>query len=148
MTIAAQERVIKNKVKELKSDVDQLERYVKQWERDFRLKEIGNISEACYKAFNELQMFLAKFADKRERDKAQLDCYKRTRDFLAYFESDANEDVVVLMLNNCPPFARLFEHYGDYCSKTERDYEIELDAEKDIRANGKLSQLIRSLRKS
>ena len=145
MSITIEQRV-KNEVKEFKADVDQLEEYVKQWEQEFHLKEIGKASEKCYDAFDVLQTNLAKLSDKSLRDKIQLDCYQNTKRFLSYFESEATEDVVILILNHCRWFARLFKHCSDYCSKVERDYNIQLDSEKEIRANEDLFLRLKSLR--
>lgn len=142
------EQRVKIEVREFKSDVNQLEKYVKQWEREFHLKEIGKSSESCYNACTNLQMSLAKLANKTEKSKIQLECYKDTRNLLAYFENEANTDVVVLLLNNCPPFARLFEYCNEYCSRVERDYGLELESEKAIRANEELVRRLKSLRNS
>ena|SRR3989338_9238929 len=145
MSITIEQRV-KNEVKEFKADVDQLEEYVKQWEQEFNLKEISKSSGRCYDAFGGLQANLAKLSDKSLRDKIQLDCYKNTKNLLSYFESEATEDVVILILNHCQAFARLFKHCSDYCSKIERDYNIQLDSEKEIRANEGLFLRLKSLR--
>ena len=140
------EQRTKNKVKEFRADVDQLEEYVKRWEQDIRLKEIGRASEKCYEAFNDLQMNLSKLVDKTFGDRIQLSCYEDTRKFLSYFESEANEDVVVLLFNHCKPFTQLFTHCSDYCSKIEREYNIPLDSEEAIKANKELTQHLKSLR--
>ena len=145
MPITIEQRA-KNKVKEFKADVDQLEEYAKQWEQEFRLKEIGKASEKCYEAFNDLQMSLSKLSDKVFRDKLRLSCYEDTKKFLSYFESEGNEDVVVLLFNHCKPFAELFTHCSDYCSKIEREHDIRLDSEEIIKANPELAQRLKSLR--
>ena len=145
MPVTIEERA-KSKVKEFKADVGQLEEYVKRWEQDIRLKEIGKASEKCYEAFNDLQMSLSKLSDKAFRDKLRLSCYEDTRKFLSYFESEANEDVVVLLFNHCKPFTELFTHCSDFCSKIEREYDIRLDSEEVIKANQELIQRIKSLR--
>ena len=145
MPITIEQRV-KNEVKEFKADVDQLEEYVKRWEQEFRLKEIGKASEKCYEAFNDLQMSLSKLSDKTFRNKFQLSCYEDTKKFLSYFESEANEDVIVLLFNHCKPFAQLFTHCSDYCSKIEKEYNIQLDSEETIKANQELAQRLKSLR--
>ncbi len=139
-----QERAVKSKVREFKIDVEQLEKDVKRWEQEIRIRKIGESSEHCYEAFNELQMSLAKLKDLKARDKFQLDCYKETYNFLAFCENDVNVDFYVLILNNCPPFARLIEHYSNYCANAERQYGIELDSEKKIRVDQNLLEKVRS----
>ena len=145
MSVTIEQRA-KNKAKEFKADFDQLEEYVKRWEQEFRLKEIGKASEKCYEAFNDLQMSLSKLSDKVFRDKLQLSCYKDTREFLSYFESEADEDVVALLFNHCKPFVQLFTHCSDYCSKIEKEYDVQLDSEEAIKANQKLVQRLKFLR--
>ena len=140
------EQRIKNQAKEFKADVDQLEEYVRQWEKEFHLKEIGKASVKCYEALNALQSGLSKLTDKAFRDKLQLSCYKDTRDFLSYFENKVNEDVGVLLLNHCQPFAQLFAYCSDYCSRIEREHNIPLDSEEAVRANSELFQRLQSLR--
>ena len=140
------EQRVKNNVREFRADIDQLEEYVKRWEREFRLKEIGKASEKCFEAFNDLQMSLSKLSDKVFRDKLRWSCYEDTKKFLSYFESGADEDVVVLLFNHSKPFAELFAHCSDYCSKIEKEYDIQLDSEEGIKANPKLVQRLKSLR--
>lgn len=146
--LATVEQRAKNSVKEFRADIDQLEDYVRQWEQEFQLREIGKASQKCTTAFNSLQMSLSKLVDKAFHDELQLDCYKYTKEFLSYFESEINEDFVVLLFNNCQPFSKLFILCSDYCSKIEREHNIELDSEKAVRTNEKLVQHLKSLRQS
>lgn len=140
------EQRVKNNVKEFRADIDQLEDYVKQWEQEFQLKEIGKASQKCITAFDNLQASLSKLTDKAFYDKLRLDSYKYTKEFLSYFESEINEDFVVLLFNNCQPFSKLFVRCSEYCSKIEQDYSIELDSEKAVRGNEELVQRLKALR--
>ena len=144
--LATIEQRAKNNVREFRADIDQLEEYVKQWEQEFHLREIGKTSTRCYEALSDLQKSLTKLTDKAFHDKLQLDCYKYTRGFLSYFESEVNEDFGVLLLNNCRPFTRLFAYCSEYCSRIERDYGIPLDSEEVVRADSELFRRLQSLR--
>ena len=124
---------LQTKVKEYKADIEKLEQLVKKWEEEIRINKISKIADACYEAFNNLQMAIAKIKDSDEKKKYELSCYKETYNFLVFVENDVDSDLCVLLMNKSEPFARLIQHYNSYCSKTENKYNIELTVEKKLR---------------
>ena len=124
---------IEKEVKEYKTDIKLLEKYVKKWEKEILLKEISKVAQNCYDIFNTLQMDIAKLKVPKEREKYDIMCYKETYGFLAFVENEINTDVYCLLANNVKPFTCLVKHYSKYCSKIEKKYDIELCSEKTLR---------------
>jgi hypothetical protein len=125
-------QTIQNKVFEYKQDIAQLEKVVKEWEQDFKIKQVSKLADACYDAFNNLQMALAKIQDADEKGKFVRQCYKGTYQFLTFVENEADIDLCVLLMNKSESFSKLIKHYNKYCSDIENKYSIELDSEKDF----------------
>ncbi len=125
-------QIVKNKVHEYKQDIARLEKIVKEWEVEFRIKDISKRAEACYEAFNDLQMALAKIADPKEKEKFDRQCYKNTYQFLEFIENQVDVDFCVLLMNKAKPFSNLIVHYSKYCSGMEKKYNIELDSERKL----------------
>jgi hypothetical protein len=123
---------IQTKVKIYNNDMIQLERVVKQWEEEFKLKDISALASTCYEMFNELQMVFTKLKNSDERKNYDLQCYKNTYKFLTFIENKADVDLYVLLTNKSEPFAKLISHYSKYCSMIESKYSIELDSEKKL----------------
>ena len=115
---------IKPKIQELKKDIHKIEQYVKEWEKELKIKEVSKLSRGCYKLFVDLNMALTKIKDKNFRKKAELDSYKNTYNFLAFIETKANEDLCVLLINNSKDFSKLINEYSKYCTKIEEKYDI------------------------
>ena len=126
---------IQTKAKEYKADIEKLEQIVKKWEEEIRIKKISHLAEACYGAFNDLQMAISKIEDQSERGKYELDCYKKTYNFLVFVESDVDPDLCVLLMNKSESFSKLIKQYNLYCSKIEVKYDLELEVEKKLRDN-------------
>ena len=125
-----------------KRDILTLEQQVKQW-KEACITKISELSDDCYKAFNDLQMGLASTKDETVRDKYQLMCYKDTYEFLEFIENKAYTDLCLFLLNNSSYFARLVSHYDKYCQKMEMQYSIELVSEKEWKDNEKAISLMK-----
>ena len=126
---------IQTKAKEYKADIEKLEQIVKKWEEEIHIKKISHLAEACYEAFNDLQMAISKIEDQSDRKKYELDCYKKTYNFLVFVENDVDPDLCVLLMNKSEAFSKLIKHYNLYCSKIEVKYDLELEVEKKLRDN-------------
>ena len=140
-------QTIKSRVAEYKQDIAELERIVKQWEVDFKIKEVSKLADACYEAFNNLQMSLSKIHDPEEKKKYDLQCYRDTYQFLVFVENKADTDLCVLLMNKSGSFSRLVTHYSEYCSCIERKYEIELDSERSFGVCHQATPRIRTVRR-
>ena len=138
---------IKEKVAEYKHDIAQLERIVKQWEEEFKIKQISRLADACYGAFNNLQMSIAKIQDTDQKKKHDLDCYNGTYQFLVFVETKVDTDFCVLLMNKCKSFSNLITHYSKYCSDMENKYNIELNSEKIFQVSRQTTTRLKTVRK-
>ncbi len=116
---------IKSKVKAYKVDIIKLEKLVKKWEEDFRIKKVSQLSKDCYGAFTDLQMTITKIKDLIKKQQIDLDCYEETYKFLTFVENDLDTDFCVLLVNKSKEFSNLIKQYSKYCTKTESKYAIE-----------------------
>ena len=112
------------KIKEFKKDNIKIEQFVKKWEEEFKIKKISALSKGCLTCFNELQMLLTEFEDVKSRKKSQLNCYKTIYDFLAFIETEANEDLTILLINNSKEFSTLISAYSLYCDNIKQEYDL------------------------
>ena len=140
-------QTIRNRVAEYKQDNAELERIVRQWEEDFKIKEVSKLAGACYEAFNNLQMSVSKIRDTEEKKKYDLQCYQGTYQFLVFVENKADTDLCVLLMNKSEPFSNLITHYSKYCSDMERKYGIELDSEKIFEAPHLTTSRVKTVRR-
>ena len=140
-------QTIKNRVAEYKQDIAELERIVKQWAEDFKIKEVSKLASACYEAFNNLQMSLSKVNDLEEKKKYDMQCYKETYQFLVFVENKADIDLCVLLMNKSESFSNLITHYSKYCSNMEQKYKIELGSEKSFEAFYQAPPRIKTVRR-
>ena len=140
-------QTLKNRVAEYKQDNAELERIVKQWEVEFKIKQVSKLSNACYEAFNNLQMSLSKIYDLEEKKKYDLQCYKGTYQFLVFVENKADTDLCVLLMNKSESFSNLITHYSKYCSDMEHKYGIELDSEKIFEVSHQTTPRVKTVRK-
>ena len=140
-------QTIRNRVAEYKQDNAELERIVKQWEVDFKIKEVSKLADACYEAFNNLQMTLSKIHDPEEKKKYDLQCYQGTYQFLVFVENKADTDLCVLLMNKSGSFSNLITHYSKYCSDMEHKYGIELDSEKIFEASHPITPRVKTVRR-
>lgn len=111
-------------INEFKKETHKIEQIVKQWESDFKIRRISQLSGDCYEGFVELQLALTKINDHASRKKLELDCYNSAYDFLAFVENEANEDLTVLLINNSKEFSSLIDAYSKYCTSIERKYKM------------------------
>ena len=140
-------QTIQKRVMGYKQDIAQLEKVVKEWEEDFKIKEVSKLADACYDAFNNLQMAVAKIQDEAEKKKFDLQCYQGTYQFLAFVENKADIDLCVLIMNKSDEFSKLIKHYSKYCSDIESKYSIELDSEKNFRVSIKTMPRTKTVRR-
>lgn len=140
-------QTIQNRVIEYKQDIAQLEKVVKAWEEDFKIKEVSKLADACYDAFNNLQMALAKIQNAEEKEKFVRQCYQGTYQFLTFVENKADTDLCVLLMNKSDEFSKLIKHYSQYCSSIENKYSIELDSEKNFGASIKSTPRTKTVRR-
>jgi len=137
------ERQLKSKTEEFKSDIIELENNVKRWQ-EACANDVSENAEKCYEAFNDLQMAITKIDDPTAKIKHQHACYRSTYNFLVFIENKVNPDFFVFLINNAKPFSRLVEHYHKYCTKIEKEFDIELDTEKSIKSNTELFTKIKA----
>jgi len=140
-------QTIQNRVIEYKQDIAHLEKVVKEWEVDFKIKEVSKLADSCYDAFNNLQMALAKIQDAEEKVKFVRQCYQGTYQFLAFVENKADVDLCVLLMNKSESFSKLIKHYSKYCSDIENKYSIELGSEKNFGASIKSTPRTKTVRR-
>ena len=140
-------QTIKNQVAEYKQDIAQLEKIVKQWEEEFKIKKISKLADVCYEAFNNLQMSLSKIHNAEQKKKYDLQCYNGTYQFLVFVENKVDTDFCVLLMNRSEPFSNLITHYSKYCSDMERKYLIALDSEKIFEVSHQATPRVRTVRR-
>ena len=140
-------QTIQNKVSGYKQDIAQLERVVKSWEEDFKIKQVSKLADSCYDAFNDLQMVFAKIQDAEEKMKFVRQCYQGTYQFLAFVENKADIDLCVLLMNKSESFSKLIKHYSKYCSDIENKYSIEIASEKDFGVSLKGTPRVKTVRR-
>ena len=140
-------QTIQKRVMGYKQDIAQLEKVVKEWEVDFKIKEVSKLADSCYDAFNDLQMAVAKIKGDEEKKKFDLQCYQGTYQFLVFVENKADTDLCVLLMNKSDEFSKLIKHYSKYCSDIENKYSIKLDSEKNFGASIKSAPRTKTVRR-
>jgi len=128
------ELVLDAKIKKYRNEVNELENKVKDW-KESCFSQISDLAEECYNGFNEVQMNISKLSNNK-KEKYQLASYKNAYNFLVFIETRVNIDFCTFLINNSVPFHRLIEHYSKYCTKIEKQYNIELESEKRLSSNG------------
>ena len=121
MPTVAPEKTVKNYREQSK----QIEEQIKDWEHELRLRDFNSQSEKCYKAFIDLQMFIASLTDEHERDRHQKECFKITEDLISFFDcSVKTEDINYIYRNEITiGFAHLWDYLHQYCNNMTAKYD-------------------------
>lgn len=124
-----------DRVKACKEEITALELIVKkQCQERIVFSQIDKLAEDCYKLFINSQMDITKLVKKEDKERLERAHYKNIYEFLTFIENDANQDLIILLINQVGSFSSLIQCYSQYCSNTEKKYGIELDIEKKLRS--------------
>lgn len=112
-------------VKNYREQSKQIEKQIKDWEHEIRLMDFNDQSEKCYKAFVDLQMFIASLADEHERDKHQKECFNITEGLISFFDCNVKtEDLNYIYKHDITKgFAHLWDYLHKYCNNMTAKYD-------------------------
>lgn len=111
-------------VRRIETNVDQIEGYLKVWEKALRLRRINQASIDIYKDFTSLQMNLATCDDKKIQEKFQKKCFVIMHNFICFIDCNLRTNDLNYLYRNetTKGFANFWDQIHDYCNNMIEKY--------------------------
>jgi len=118
------EQKIKENTQRVRTDLEQVEQVVKQWEKKFIIEKFNKSCKDCYDAFVDLKCDLAQTKDGSIKEKYEKICYQITSDLLSVVECNWEPErfIYVYKSVDTEPFKQLWDCLSDYCKSIEAKY--------------------------